>query len=51
MILPFTVSMTMQVRRRVAAISRNTRMIMPARIPLITGDANQGGIISLTFTA
>jgi hypothetical protein len=51
MILPFMVSMAMQVRRRVAAISRKTKMIMPARISLITRDVNQSGIIRLTFTA
>jgi hypothetical protein len=47
MILPFMVSMAMQVRRRVAAISLKTRMIMPARIFLITRDANRNGIIRL----
>jgi hypothetical protein len=51
MILPFMVSMAMQVRRRVAAISRKARVIMPARISLITRGANRSGIIRLTFTA
>jgi hypothetical protein len=51
MILPFMVSMAMQVRRRVAAISLKTRMIMPARIFLITRDANRNGIIRLTLMA
>ena len=51
MILPFMVSMAMQVRRRVAAIPRKISVIMPVRISLITRDANQDGIIRLTFTA
>jgi hypothetical protein len=51
MILPFMMGVVMQVRRRVAAIAWKTRMITPARISLITRDANQSGIIRLTFTA
>jgi len=51
MILPFMMRMAMQVRRRVAAIFRKTRMIMPARISLTTRDANRSGIIRLTFMA
>jgi hypothetical protein len=45
------VSIAMQVRRRVAAISRKVIAITPERISLIIRDANQSGIIRLTFTA